>query len=67
MVIPILLPIMGIKKWNIPTTKGNNVKNLLFFIIAPMLKDKEKVSIDKDTPIKIMDTNSCILSPINYM
>ena len=32
-----------------------------------MLKDKEKVSIDKDTPIKIMDTNSCILSPINYM
>lgn len=67
MVIPILLPIMGIKKWNIPTIKGNNVKNLLFFINAPMLKDKEKVSIDKDTPIKIMDTNSCILSPINYM
>ena len=59
-VIPILFPINGIIKWNNATTNGNNVKNFLFLIKAPILNDKEKVSIDKDTPIKKMDTNSCI-------
>ena len=33
---------------------------IIKIIEGGLVNDKEKVSIDKDTPIKNMDTNSCI-------
>ena len=61
-VIPIKLPRIGIKKWNIPTNNGNILINL-FSETVPKVRDKEKVSIDKDIPISKMDTISLMISP----
>lgn len=58
---PKILPSKGKIKWNIATRNGKT-NNVFFWLqLDARLKDKEKVSIDKDMPIKIMDTRLCTL------
>ena len=51
--LPKIDPNNGIKKWKYATIHEKRIHFLLLILKVPKLKDKEKVSIDKDIPIKI--------------
>lgn len=52
--IPIILPINGIKKWNIPTESEVNITFLILIFLIPYDNAKAKASILKLTAINIM-------------
>ena len=53
--LPNAFPKSGIKKWNTPTNKDKNSISFLFVRDVPTDKAREKVSIDKETAINIID------------